>query len=84
MESSTISTRINSNTLKKLEKLSKATKRSKSFLAAEAIEKYIEEESWQIQAIKEGIKEANKGNFATEKEISKYHKKWGINGNKMA
>ncbi len=81
MESSTISARINTKTLKQLEKLSKATKRSKSFLAAEAIEKYIEEQSWQIQAIEKGIKEANKGHFATDTEISKYHKKWGIDGN---
>lgn len=81
MESSTISARINTKTLKELEKLSKATKRSKSFLASEAIEKYIEEQSWQIKAVKEGVKEANNGNFAGNEEIAQYHKKWKVNGN---
>jgi len=81
MISSTISARINTKTLKQLEKLSEATKRSKSYLAAEAIEKYIEEQSWQIDAINEGIKEANKGNFASDKEIDSYLTKWGISEN---
>ena len=79
MSSSTISTRIDDNVYKKLEKLSKATNRSKSFLAAEAINKYIDEQSWQIEAISKAIKEADKGNFATDKEVKKYFSKWGIN-----
>lgn len=78
MASSTISTRIDSNLLKKLDKLSKATKRSKSYLAAEAIAHYIDEQSWQIEAIKEGINEADKGNFATDKEVQQFFKKFGI------
>lgn len=81
MASLTVSTRIESNILKKLEKLSKVTKRSKSYLAAEAIEKYVQEESWQIDAINEGIKEAEKGNFASDKELDNYLIKWGLSGN---
>ena len=81
MISSTISTRIDTKILKKLEKLSVATKRSKSYLAAEAIEKYIEDQSWQINAINKGIEEADKGNFASDKEIDSYLTKWGINEN---
>ena len=79
MNTSTISTRIDKKILNQLEKLSKATNRSKSFLAAKAIEKYVEEQSWQIQAIKDGIKEADKGNFASDKEIEKFLTKWGLN-----
>ena len=79
MNTSTISTRIDKKMLKQLEKLSQATNRSKSFLAAEAIGKYIEEQSWQIQAIRAGVKEADKQNFASNKEIDKFLKKWGIN-----
>jgi Predicted transcriptional regulator len=77
MNSSTISARIDAKTAKKLEKLSEATNRSKSFLASEAIHKYVEEQTWQIEAIKEGIKEADKGNFATDKEVKKVFSKWG-------
>ncbi len=81
MESSTISTRIGKDTLKKLEKLAAATKRSKSYLTAEAIQRYVDEQSWQIKAIKEGIKEADKGNFATDVEVNRALKKWGVDAN---
>ncbi len=79
MNSSTVSARINDSTAKKLEKLSKATKRSRSFLAAEAIQKYVEDQSWQIEAIKKGIEEADKGNFASDKDIKKFASKWNLN-----
>jgi predicted transcriptional regulator len=79
MSSLTISTRIDSKIAKKLEVLSKTTKRSKSFLAAEAIEKYIDDQSWQIEAIQKGIKEADMGNFASESDVKQTFKKWGVN-----
>jgi RHH-type transcriptional regulator, rel operon repressor / antitoxin RelB len=79
MSSLTISTRIDLKVAKKLDILSKTTKRSKSFLAAEAIERYIDDQSWQIESIKKGIEEANAGNFASEKDIKKTFKKWGVN-----
>jgi RHH-type rel operon transcriptional repressor/antitoxin RelB len=80
MNTSIISTRIDVKTLKKLEKLSKSTKRSKSYLTAEAIQLYVDDQSWQIEAINEGVKQADSGNFATEKEVKKIFKKWGVNG----
>jgi predicted transcriptional regulator len=79
MGSSTLSTRIDDETAQKLEELSKATNRSKSYLAAEAIHNYVKEQSWQIEAIKEGVKQADAGNFATDKEVKKFFSKWGIN-----
>ena len=39
----------------------------------------VEEQAWQIGAIREGIKEADKGKFATDKEVRKTFKKWGVN-----
>jgi RHH-type rel operon transcriptional repressor/antitoxin RelB len=79
MASLTISTRIDTKIAKKLDSLSKATRRSKSFLAAEAIEKYIDDQAWQIDAINKGIKEADLGNFASDKEVKKRFSKWGVN-----
>ncbi len=79
--SSLISARIDDTVSKKLEQLSKETNRSKSFLASQAIEKYIEEQSWQIAAIKEGISEADKNNFATDEEVKNFFSKWGIDEN---
>ena len=79
MKTNTVSARLDPGTAKKLEMLAKATARSKSFLVAEAIETYVEDQSWQIGAIKEGIKEADRGKFATDREVSKIFKKWGVN-----
>jgi predicted transcriptional regulator len=79
MKAQTVSARLNPDTAKKLELLVKATARSRSYLVAEAIETYVEDQTWQIEAIKEGIEEADKGKFATDKEVKKTFKKWGLN-----
>ncbi|MEM9908476.1 MAG: CopG family ribbon-helix-helix protein [Cyanobacteria bacterium P01_D01_bin.44] len=39
----------------KLEALAESTQRSKSWLAAEAIAQYVEQEAWQIQSIEEAV-----------------------------
>ena len=79
MKTNTVSARLDPETAKKLELLVKATARSKSFLVAEAIETYVEDQAWQIGAIKEGIKEADSGKFATDRDVSKTVKKRGVN-----
>jgi predicted transcriptional regulator len=63
----------------RLDQLADATRRSKSFLAAEAIRDFIELNEWQIQGIKEAIKEADNGEFATDKAVNKTLGKWGVN-----
>jgi len=79
MKVSTVSAKLDPEVAKKLELLVKATARSKSYLVAAAIESYVEDQAWQIEAIEEGIKEADKGKFATERQVKKTFKKWGVN-----
>ena len=79
MKSATVSTKLEPSISEKLDLLAKATARSRSFLVAEAIETYVKDQAWQIEAIQEGIKEANNDNFATDKEVKKAFKKWGVN-----
>jgi predicted transcriptional regulator len=64
----------------RLEKLAKATSRTKSFLAAEAIRAYIELNEWQIAEIKAAIKEADAGDFASEEEVAATLRKWRRRG----
>lgn len=78
MKTATVSAKLDSEVAKKLELLVKATARSKSFLVAEAIESYVEDQAWQIKAIEEGIKEAEGGKFATERQVKKTFKKWSV------
>ena len=79
MKSQTISARLDPETAKKLDMLVKSTARSRSYLVAEAVETYVKDQAWQIGAIQEGIKDADKGKFATEKEVKKVFKKRGLN-----
>ncbi len=56
--STTLTFRLNEDLKEKLESLAEATQRSKSFLAAEAIQRYVEEEAWQVAEIVEGARQA--------------------------
>lgn len=53
-----------------LEALTKATGRTKSALTVKALQRYVETEAWQIADIKVGLEEANRGEFASEAEVS--------------
>lgn len=76
MESAVLTLRLNAETKKKLDKLATATQRSKSFIAAEAISRYLEIEAWQIAEIEQAIKEADAGDFASDAQIAKLAEKY--------
>jgi predicted transcriptional regulator len=76
MESSVLTLRVSAKTKSQLEKLAAATNRSKSFLASEALERYLELEAWQIKEIKQALKEADAGDFASDKDLAKAIKKY--------
>ncbi len=81
MKTASVSARLTPDTAKKIALLAKALNRSKSYLAAEAIEAYVNDQQWQIEAIVEGIKEADEGKFATERQMKKDLAKWGMDEN---
>lgn len=60
----------------KLDKLAQATHRSKSFLAEEAIARYIDLEAWQIGEIEQAIQEADRGDFANPSDLADLLKKY--------
>lgn len=64
-----VSVRLKNGVSKRLEALAEATERSRSFLAAEAIEQYIELQEWQVDAIKTGLAQAKAGQFASPEAI---------------
>ena len=76
--------RVDRKTKTRLEKLAKAMERTKSYVAAEAIRAYVELNEWQITEIKAAVKEADAGEFASEKEIRTVMKKWSRRARKMA
>ncbi|MFA6965828.1 CopG family ribbon-helix-helix protein [Bosea sp. (in: a-proteobacteria)] len=61
--------RLDDEKLAKLDALAADMDRSRSWIAAKAIESYVELNAWQIAKIKEGIAQADRGEFATEEEL---------------
>ncbi len=64
-----VTVRVDRKTKARLEKLALETRRAESRLVAEAIRSYVDLNEWQIEGIKQAIKEADAGNFATEREV---------------
>lgn len=73
----TLSVRIDTDTKRRLEALAKRSRRSKSFLAAEAIAAYVEAESWQLDEIQTGIKELDQGRGVPNKDVANWLRSWG-------
>ena len=75
-EANVLTLRLEPGLKKQLDKLAKATQRSRSFLAAEAIREYISLNEWQIEEIRKAIGEADRGEFATDKQVQQVMRKW--------
>ena len=68
-ESSVLTLRLDAKLKNQLDRLSKAMNRSRSFVAAQAIQEYVSVNEWQINEIKKGLAEADAGDFASEEEM---------------
>ena len=56
--------------LRQLDALAEATGRSRNHIVNEALVRYIEEESWQLAKIEEGLRQADAGEFSTNEEVT--------------
>jgi RHH-type rel operon transcriptional repressor/antitoxin RelB len=71
-----VTLRLDAETRKRLDRLSKATDRSRAALAAEAVRQFVELNEWQITAIEEGVREADRGQFIDHAKLkAKWEKK---------
>lgn len=77
MTAKTINVRLPEALYNQIEELAKATARTKSFLAIDALSSYVQRESWQIRDIREGIQEADAGEFATDEQVNAVFGKYG-------
>lgn len=60
-----------------LGELAQATGRTKSFLAVQALQDFIDREAWQVAEIKQALCEADAGDFSTDEEMQELNNKWG-------
>lgn len=63
--------RVSDETASKLDQIAEKLDRSRSYMAAQAIEDYVAREEWQIAEIEAGLAEANRGEFASDDEVAK-------------
>ena len=75
--STILTLRVKNELKEKLESLAEATQRSKSFLATEALERYMELESWQVAHIRKGITQAEEGLVVSGEEMDRWLASWG-------
>jgi len=68
-ESSVLTLRLDAKLKNQLDRLSKAMNRSRSFVAAQAIQEFVSVNEWQIGEIKKALVEADQGDFASDKEM---------------
>ena len=68
-----VTLRLDAATRKRFDRLSKATDRSRAALAAEAVRQFVELNEWQIAAIEEGVRVADRGQFI---DHAKLKAKW--------
>jgi predicted transcriptional regulator len=70
--------RLDDEVKERLDRLAEATERSKSYLAAEAVRAYVEINEWQIAEVRAALKEADAGDFADDKDVTKLVRKWKL------
>ena len=75
-ESTILSVRIDRAVKARLESLSKATKRSKSSLAAEGIKAFVEVEERQIEGIKRAMASLDRGAGVPHEEVEAWLDTW--------
>ncbi len=76
MATAVLTLRVPEEIKAKLDKLAQSTHRSRSYLAEEAIARYIDLEAWQIGEIEQAIQEADRGEFAPPSELADLLKKY--------
>jgi RHH-type transcriptional regulator, rel operon repressor / antitoxin RelB len=73
-DTTVVTARIDATLKARLDALARSTKRSKSFLAAEAIAAYVDLNEWQIGEIEAGIAELDAGEALSQAEAKKQYK----------
>lgn len=77
--SETVTVRLPTALKQKLEALAVSTRRSKSWLAAEAIAAYVEQQTWQIQQIEEAVvlADSDQADWVDGDAVNAWLESWG-------
>jgi predicted transcriptional regulator len=73
----TLTIRVPAKLKKKLDKLAKRSKLTKSWLATDAVEQYVAEQERQAALIEEAGREIDAGKFLRHEQVRKWLLSWG-------
>lgn len=76
MSSTLVSARVPEELARRLEGLAQTMHRSKSYLAAQAIEEFVDLQEYHVQAIKEGIAAVERGEVVSHEQAVAVLKSW--------
>ena len=76
MTTDTVSVRLHHSTKARLQKLAKSTGRSRAFLAAEAIEEYLDINEWQVAGIVGAIASLDRGKGIPHQRVKEWVAAW--------
>jgi predicted transcriptional regulator len=77
MSSTTFTVRVGAEVKKRLEKLARSTGRTRSCLAAEALNEYLDVNEWQVAGVKRAIASLDRGEGVPHKEVKDWVNSWG-------
>jgi RHH-type transcriptional regulator, rel operon repressor / antitoxin RelB len=77
MPSTTFTVRVETAVKKRIEKLAKSTGRTRSFLAAEALNEYLDVNEWQVAGVKQATASLDRGEGIAHKEVKNWVNSWG-------
>ncbi len=72
-----LSLRISEEKAREIETLAKATDRPKSWLLEQALDAYLETQSWQVARIERGLAEIDRGAGRPHEEVAEWLSGWG-------
>jgi predicted transcriptional regulator len=67
----TLTVRVDTRRRDALDQIASGLDRDRSYVLNEAIAAYIDAHHWQIEHIKKGLKQAEAGKFASDREVKK-------------
>jgi predicted transcriptional regulator len=76
MDRETISFRLDTTKRQALDAIARAHDRDRTYVLNEAIDAYLDVHRWQIEHIKEGVRQADAGQFANDSEVASAFSRW--------
>lgn len=76
MRRETVTFRVDADKKRALDAIAAGLDRDRSYVLNEAIRFYLEIYRWQVEHVKEGLRQANAGRFASESEVAGAFARW--------